>query len=349
MDKFVLIGQSAAVISAIKSLREAKPEASITLITCEAHLPYDRDLLPGLIAREIKEKDILIATDDVLKSLKVDVISGREITRVNPQRRRVFLEDRQQVEYDALIVADAPHVKFPSLKGVKRNGVFHVARLETVKSLIRFLPFAETIVVEPSGWAGVHTALSLKALGKDVIVAFAEDRILANILDAETSLQLQKLLELRGIRVLSANPVEDIIGDTELKAVRFKSGKVIAADMVVLGRVEPDLKFLAEGDLIVAERVPVSSAMRSSVTSIFAVDAACQMEDPKFIGDYSLSRAAIERQGQVAARVAAGEGAAYEAVADDIVGTMNRMFSVEEVHGSLTLQETETAPAMAMS
>lgn len=307
MEKFVLIGQSAAFLPAIDILRSTKPDASITIISCDGHLPYDRARLPELISKKAKEKELFLADEDYYKKLNVQVLTGKEITRINFNRKRVFMEDRQNVDFDALILADAPQVKLPSYKGTRRSGVFHLARLETVKSLVRFLPFVETALVECSSWQGVETALALKNLGKEVILSGSEGSLLAHVLVEEASQKLARLLEKRGIQIMLNNGIEDILGETEVKAVRLKSGKVIASDMVVLEDVSPDLRFLAEGDLVVGERIATGPSLRTNLSYICAIDAVFQMELPKMTGSYAFTREASERQGVLAAKALCGE------------------------------------------
>jgi len=60
-------------------------------------------------------------------------------------------------------------------------------------------------------------------------------RALPDIFDEETGLLLNKL-EGKGIRVVVRMLVEEILGDLEVKAVKLKSGKVLACDTVILMR-----------------------------------------------------------------------------------------------------------------
>lgn len=331
MEKFVLVGQSAAFLPAIDVLRSIKADASITIISCDGHLPYDRARLPELISKKAKEKELFLADESYYKRLNVEILIDKEITRINFNRKRVFLTDRQSVDFDALILADAPQVRWPNYKGVRRSGVFHLARLETVKSLIRFLPFAETVLVECMSWQGIETALVLKALGKEVIVLSSTEMLLGHIFSQDVSIKLSHLLEKRGIQVVLNNGIEDILGETEVKAVRLKSDKVLASDMIVLEDVAPDLRFLAEGELVVGEKIAVGGAMRTNVPFVYAIDAVFQMELPKTSGSYASLREALERQGVLAAKGLCGEDGVFEMVHFNIEPWLGSVFTTEEL------------------
>jgi nitrite reductase (NADH) large subunit len=344
MEKFVLIGQSAEFLPAIDVLRSTKPDAEITIISCDGHLPYDRCRLPELISKKTKEKELFLADDAYYKRLNVQVLTGKEITRINFNRKRVFMEDRQHVDFDAVILADAPQVKLPNYKGVRRSGVFHLARLETVKSLVRFLPFAETVLVECMSWQGVVTALALKALGKEVILVVATEVLLSDIFSLEISTKLAGMLEKRGIQIVLNNGIEDILGETEVKAVRLKSGKVLASEMVILEDVAPDLKFLTEGELVVGERIATGASMCSNMAFVYAIDTVFQMESPKVSGSYAFSREASECQGILAAKAMCGEDGTFEMQGLNVDMLFGSVFTMEELAENADQTGSEASP-----
>ena len=288
MKNVVIIGQSPAVHAAVKSVLDRDPSAGITIISSDGQLPYDRMLLPGLIDRSVKENDIFCAGEDFYKSAQVQVVLGKEISRVNFNRKRIFMAEKTQVDFEGLIIADGVEPRMPGLKGVRRQGVFHLARLESVKSLVRYLTFTETVVVEPLGFAGIKAALALKAVGKDVIVIIRAEALLAGLLSVARAQILRRALAKRGIRLI-AGGIDDIIGETEVKAARLKSGKVVACDMIVIEDVAPDLRFLEETGILAGERIRVTGPCRSAVPGVHAIDVACQVDDFKFTGAYAMN------------------------------------------------------------
>ena len=288
MKNVVIMGQSPAVHAAVKSLLDRDPSVAITLISCDGQLPYDRMLLPGLIDRSVKEKDVFCADEDYYKSAQVQVIAGKEISRVNFNRKRIFLAEKTHVDFEGLIITDGTELRLPPFKGIRRQGVFALARLEAVKALVRYLTYTETVVVEPLGFAGIKAALALKAVGKDVVVAVRDEVLLAKMIPAARSQALARALEKRGIRLVMSG-LDDIIGETEVKAVRLRSGKVIACDMVVLEDAAPDLRFLCDTELVIGERIPVTGPFRTNIPGVHAVDVVCQDDGLKFAGAYALN------------------------------------------------------------
>jgi NAD(P)H-nitrite reductase large subunit len=329
--KFVIIGQSPSVTAAITTIRAKDPSHEITLVSCDGQLPYDRTLFPRFLSRKVKDKEFFIEAEDFFKANGVTTVLDKEITRINFNRCRIHLSARQSLDYDVLILADTPQVRLPNMKGIRRTGVFHLARLETARSLQRYLPFMDTVVVEPGSIRGIEAAMTLKSLDKDVLLVVKTERLLPEVVSEETSAIIVSLLEKRGIRMVLATEIDDVLGENEVKALRFKTGKVVACEAVIFENVGPDFRFLEGTELLAAERVPVTSSMRTNLENVYAVDALVQMESPKLFGSYAQERAALERQGEVAALSALGEAAVFDVLPLGDRALLEKVFSMTEL------------------
>ena len=164
----------------------------------------------------------------------------------------------------------------------------------------------------------------MKAVGKDVIVAVREDALWTKIMAPQRAQALSRALEKRGIRLVSGG-MDDIIGETEVKAVRLKSGKVVACDMAVIEDAAPDLRFLNDTELVLDERIPVTRTFRTNIPEVYAIDAACQNNDLKFTGAYGLNTEIGSLQAPVAVAGLWGDDktlAEADLVPRDILGTL---------------------------
>lgn len=313
MKRYVLVGHSVSVACAMTALRGFDPDAEIVIVSCDGHRPYDRMRLVELLSRKTREKDIFLDLEEDSGSEKFRLVLDQEIVRINFSRRKIFFSGKTQLEYDVLVLADAPQLRWPDIKGLRRSGVFTLARLDQVRSLIRYLPFMETVVLQVSGAQGIAAALALQSLGKEVVVLETADRLLPACLDQESSALLSSFLAERSIRVITENQVVDVLGDTEVKAVRLKSGKVLACSSLVLENVAADLCFLQNTDLLLAdERIPVTAGFRSNIQSVYALDAVCRMESPLVIGGYGTSRLCAREQALTAVRSISGEDVSFD-------------------------------------
>jgi NAD(P)H-nitrite reductase large subunit len=194
------------------------------------------------------------------------------------------------------------------------------------------MPFMDTaIAIDPSSMRGIETALALKEAGKDAVLITETDRLLPELMDEATSTLLARLVEKRGVRVLFNTVIEDILGEVEVKAVRFQGGKVMACETVILENAAPDFRFLEGSELVMAERIPVTASLRTNVETAYALDGLAQLESPKVTGDVALSREDIERQGEVAALAAFGEAVRYDRAPTAGRVLLERVFSIAEL------------------
>ena len=108
-------------------------------------------------------------------------------------------------------------------------------------------------------------ACALSHLKKEVTVVSSGAGLLPDIFDEETGLLLKQILEGKGIRVFSENAVEEILGEAEVKAVKLKSGKVLACDTVIFDEARADIRMLSEPTLTDQDQIAIEESFRPSV------------------------------------------------------------------------------------
>ncbi len=233
MSKILIIGNSLAVVKAIQDIRREDEQSAITLFCTESLLPYDRLLLPSLVAGQIKESQTHPLADDFFGQNKVEVIANEKLVRMSLKRKYVTTESKLQIDYDQLKIADLGRLMPPAIQGHQKKGVFDCALLSSVKELIQYLPFTDTVFIMVAHIYGFNMACALHGLGKEVVMVSSGAGLLPQVLDDEASSLLKQIVESKGIRVMTENSIEEILGDSEVKAIRFQNGKVMGAQMVI--------------------------------------------------------------------------------------------------------------------
>ncbi len=247
MSNIVIIGNTLSAISAIETIRAEDQESPITLLCPEGVLPYDRALLAGYLAKEIKEQGLHSKHASFFKEHGVEVILNEQLSRVSTKRKYVTTESKRQFPYDRLLVTDLGAAHGPDIKGHGKEGVFDGTHYKSMGALGQHIPFIDNAVVCVSNFLGLNTACALSMLGKEVIVVSTGAGILPDVFDEETTMLLKQILEGKGLKVMAENAVEEILGDGDVKAVRLKSGKVIAAQAVIFDDLKADTRVFADG------------------------------------------------------------------------------------------------------
>jgi NAD(P)H-nitrite reductase large subunit len=306
MKKIVILGHSLAALSAIKRIREADPESAFTLISTQGPLPYHRDLFSEFVAGRKTLKGISAISESEYQKLNVEFI-GKKIVRVNFSRNRMAFEDKQTLDYDVLLIADTEANKFPEVKGAGKEGVFGLRKLTDIQEMNEGLILTETIVVVTNGIAGLKMACALAQRKKEVILVTSGDQVLSGVLDAESAQWMQGKFQEMGIRVIANNTIAEILGNGDVKAIRLKTGKVIASQTVIFADAGTDLRLFRETDLKIDDGIVVNAALQTNFENVYAVDQVAQVTRQRTDQDYDSFGVVLEQQGEIVGASLKGE------------------------------------------
>ncbi len=268
MKKILIIGNSAAGISAAEKIREKDKEAKITIVSDEPFMAYQRHKILELLEGKIKERELYFRNQDFYKNNSIELMLEREVAELNLNKKKVIFKDKDFVEFDYLLIASGSKVKLPSLKGIQKQGVVALNGLKDVKFLIENLPIAHTVMVAGTG-----------ATANNVARIIAAKKIEVKFLGVPKE-------HTEGVEAILDNPVNEILGDSELKAVRLSSNKVIGTSMLIFSEPKlPSIDFVRDSGIKCSHSVLVDSRMRTDIPFVFAAgDCAEFVDQPKDYG-----------------------------------------------------------------
>ncbi|HPB68803.1 MAG TPA: FAD-dependent oxidoreductase, partial [Candidatus Omnitrophota bacterium] len=167
------------------------------------------------------------------------------------KRQRLTMEDKEMIPFDCCLIDEYGWLPPEDMKGTSRNGFWLINRLDHIKAAIKQLLQVDTVLVQSDSWNGLRTVAALAAWNKEVIWVCSQDRVLASLVDPEISARIAAMLEKKGIRVLTENAITEVLGESDAKAARLKSGKILAAQMILAESYSPDYRLLKDTELFV--------------------------------------------------------------------------------------------------
>ncbi len=269
----VVVGGSAAGITAAVTARRHYPDKSITVIRKE-----DRVLIPcGIpyIYGTVDSTENNLIPDAVLEKNNIGLILD-EVTALDGRNKTVQTQSGEQIEYNKLVLCTGSTPLIPPITGVEKEDVYAVWK--DVDYLNRFKSCMDSgikdLVVVGGGFIGVEFADEC-AKGRDLNVTIIEmmDRCLALAYDGEVCEQAEQKLRDRGVNVRTSEKVVEFCGKEKVESVRLESGEEIKADAVLLGiGVRAEKTLAEESGLEIGPRggVAVDLNMRTSNEHIFA-------------------------------------------------------------------------------
>ena len=198
------------------------------------------------------------------------------------------------------------------LEGATLPHVFTLRTLADARSIIAAAKTARRAVIIGSSFIGLETAASLRTRGLDVDVVSRDALPLERVLGAQLGRFVQQLHEEHGVRFhVSATPRA-----IRANAVELDDGRVLAADLVVLGvGVRPRVGLAESAGLAVADGIVVDSLFRTSAPGIWAAGDVARYPEPRLRTAVRIEHWVVaERQGQAAARDMVGLGVPFRDV-----------------------------------
>ena len=269
----VIIGNSAAGISAIKAIREKDSFCSITLISAERCNAYSPVLTPYYISRKIPKKSLFFVNHKFYRDFRVKRILGNKAVAVDPSRQVIYLEDKSRVEYDHLLIATGAS---PILPGPMKADIHqYVAGLRTIQDAEKIITLskkAKEILIIGAGLLGLQMANAIFRPGVKLTIAEYGNHILPERIDADCSSLLQRRYQTRGISLLFGKAVKEFKKKRGKISAFTQEGEELKADFVVVGMgVKPNTELATNGNGIeVKKGILVNDFMKTNIENIFA-------------------------------------------------------------------------------
>ncbi len=230
--QIIVIGSGAAGMSAASSAKRADPQAKVIVFTEDEHIAYSPCVIPWAIEGKTGWDDIIMHNAAYYKKERdIEVITRTSVTAVDGTNKTVTAGEKTY-NYDSLVIATGGTVFIPPIEGKDLKGVYVVRTINDGKAIQDALKTAKTVVIGGAGVIGLEMALSLKEMGKEVIVIEMMDQVIPRIADKDMADPVQKYLEEKGIKFVMKAPIQAVKGKDKVEGVTA-AGSDYACDMVI--------------------------------------------------------------------------------------------------------------------
>ncbi|MCF8069419.1 MAG: NAD(P)/FAD-dependent oxidoreductase [Desulfobacterales bacterium] len=270
--KHVIIGNSAAGLSAIKAIRKTGDTGSIVLISAESCNAYSPVLTTYYISGQIGKSNLFFVDDSFYKLFDVHRVFGHKAIGIDSLEREVLLDNRTRITYDNLLIATGGSAK--PLDCVDQNALEFVSTLRTIKDADKIKKAGEMAREMVFLGAGLVSLQSIKALlgkGIEMTVVVGSNQVLSQQMDSDSAYILQEKLESAGVNILFGRGVEKVVRNKNRACVFTSYGERLPADMVVVGKgVSPNTELVNGTGIKVNKGILVDNRMQTSLENVFA-------------------------------------------------------------------------------
>ena len=268
----VIIGNSAAGLSAIRALRRMGDSGTILLVSAEDCNAYSPVLTTYYIAGQIKRSDMFMVDDGFYKVFDVQRLFGRRAVGIDPEKRLVHLDNRSNLPYDNLLIASGASAR--PLKNVDTDALEFVSTLRTIRDadkIEKATEKAREIVFIGAGLVSLQIIKAILGKGKRLTLVVGSYQILSQQMDSEGAAIIQEKLEAQGISILFGRRVERIDRKGDRVHVLTNFNEVLTADLVVVGKgVKPNLNMVENTGIKMRDGILVDDQMRTTLEDVFA-------------------------------------------------------------------------------
>jgi nitrite reductase (NADH) large subunit len=252
-QKLVMVGNGMAGVRALEELLKLAPDLhDITVFGAEPHPNYNRIMLSPVLAGEQTIDEIILNPVSWYEEHGIRLRMGRKVTRIDRARRVVIADDGSEEPYDRLLLATGSNPFILPVPGKELEGVIAYRDIADTQSMIETAATHRHAVVIGGGLLGLEAANGLRQRGMEVTVVHLAPWLLERQLDRVAGQLLQQALEERGIRFLLPAQTEALLGNEagRVRAVRFKDGKEVLADLVVMAAgIRPNTELAREAGI----------------------------------------------------------------------------------------------------
>ncbi|XP_053617093.1 apoptosis-inducing factor 3 isoform X2 [Plodia interpunctella] len=233
----VIVGGGPSGATCAETLRSEGFEGRITMIAKEPYLPYDR-IKVSKIGAVPDIKTLQARNTEYYQNANIEILTGKEATKVDPEHRFVHLNDGTRVKYSALYLATGSRPRVPGVPGIHLNNIFTVRNYEDAVNILTTLGDSndKDVVVLGLSFIGLESAASCSSKAKSVTVVGKDTAPLGQIFGMDIGKSLQNLFEEKGVSFVFDATITKCNGeDGAVKSVELSNGNTLPADMLILG------------------------------------------------------------------------------------------------------------------
>lgn len=244
---YLIVGNSAAGVTAAENIRACDEQASIIIISREPYQAYGRPLISYMIEGKTTESKIWFKSPDFYEAHDIKALLGPEYEAVElrPEEHEVSLANGDVITYGKCLLATGSVPFTPPIKGLEgKKNVHTFLTLDDAKgawdealavtSAAHAQGRESRAIVIGAGLIGLKAAEALSHHVDEILVLELAPRILPAVLDNEGAGILQGLIAAHGITCKPGVSANELLGEGDVvTGAVLTNGEKVACDMVI--------------------------------------------------------------------------------------------------------------------
>lgn len=276
--KVVIIGGVAGGAACAARLRRLDERAEIVILEKGPYISFANCGLPYYLGGTVAGREsLLVQSPEAMKSkFNIDVRINSAATSIDRNTRSVTVQTKDGTTYtetyDKLVMSTGSSPVKPPIPGIDSTRIHTLWNIPDADEVYETLKKSRTAAVIGGGFVGLEVVENLKKTGLKVTLIEAADQVMAP-LDPEMAEMIHREIRDSGTELILSDGVDRFEEKDDHLDIVLKSGRVVAADTVVLSiGVKPNSRLAKDAGLELNERgyVKVNENMETSDPDIYA-------------------------------------------------------------------------------
>jgi NAD(P)H-nitrite reductase large subunit len=268
----VIIGNGITGVTAARRVRDRRPDWRITVISGESTHAYSRPALMYIFMGHMRYQDTKLFDDHYWTKHRIDLVRDW-VTAIDPRAHRLTLHRGGTLEFDHLLLATGSVSNRFGWPGQDLPGVQGLYDLMDLRLLYQNARTTARAVIVGGGLIGIELAEMLHSRGIHVTFLVREASYWSNILPAEESAMVNRLIRDQGMGLELRTELKEIVDDGtgRVTGVITSHGSRLDCQLVGLtAGVSPNTSLARDAGLPVGRGVLVDFSLRTEVPGVYA-------------------------------------------------------------------------------
>lgn len=236
-NTYVIIGSSAAGISAVGKLRQLDENARIVCISDEQEFPYNKCFLVDYLSQQKQLEQVYTKPQDFFSKNGIELKLGLRVVALDRDNKKVICSDGSAIEYTKLLLGLGGGIVMPPIQGIKdTRGIFPFYNLQDTQALKAWIEQSQVknVVIIGAGLSGLECADALKGYNVSITLIDRNAHVLGRQTDQAGALFIQKKATDYNVKFYFGTSITRIHAFNQVvSAVELADGTCLDTQMVI--------------------------------------------------------------------------------------------------------------------
>ncbi|KIX85060.1 hypothetical protein J120_03910 [candidate division TM6 bacterium JCVI TM6SC1] len=276
MKKYVIVGASAAGISALNRIYQLDSSSHITCISDEVSRPYNKCFLADYGLKIKTHEQLYIMDPSKYDPERVVFIQPARVIDINTTHCSVYTQCGKEIKYDILFIGSGARPLCPVLfDKISSDKIFHFYSLHDVDRLCTYINTQRPrrALVVGAGLSGIECADVLQSAGVQTFVCERNSLPLAGGLDELSYQYIYNAAKNSSVEIYTNAHINHVLERPDGEVEVHTLDKVWVVDIVIIAvGTKPNTDFISCESSIILEngRIVVDGLMRTTVSNVYA-------------------------------------------------------------------------------